>query len=198
MNKIVIPALASLLLVGGAGAARAQSTPPADTARTGAPYRADAAAQQASAPCVREIRRIAPPPSPRSFRRQWPLTALGSVLGWLAADRVVGPKGSKFVILSGSTLGAIAGSHVQARSEGHANLTRSVVGGVLGTVPAAALLYLNGGDTYNEREILTRGVIPVLGGSLQAAVTAGATSSPLQTTRTQIIECPQTAPAALP
>jgi hypothetical protein len=161
------------------------------------PYRTDAVAQS-SAPCVRQVRRIPPPPSPRSFRRQWPLAALGSIVGWFIGDRIVGPKGNPLVILGGSTVGAIAGSHVQAAGEGHANLGRSVLGGVLGSLPAGAILYLNRMDTYDEAEFFTRGVVPVVGGSVQAAVTAAATSSSLQPARIQIIECPHAVPAATP
>jgi len=216
MKTILVPGLALLLVLSGVQAARAQDTIPAvPTVRTAdtltaidtipalpaipaepapavdpaGPYRAEPAAQP-GVPCVRQVRRIAPPPSPRSFRRQWPLAALGSIAGWFVGDRIVGPKGNPLVILSGSTIGAIAGSHIQAASEGHANLGRSTMGGVLGAVPAGALLFLNQMDTYDEAETLTRGVIPVLGGSVQAAVTAGVTSSSLQPTRIQIIECP--------
>lgn len=169
--------------------------PAVEASEPAGPYRTDAVVQPA-APCVRQVRRIPPPPSPRSFRRQWPLAAVGSIAGWFVGDRMVGPKGSPLVILGGSTLGAIVGSHVQASGEGHANLGRSVLGGVLGTIPAGAILYLNHLDNYNEAETLTRGVIPVLGGSVQAAVTAGATSSSLQPTRIQIIECPHAVPGA--
>lgn len=203
MKKIVFPALAFLLVLSNVESARAQdSTAVRDTASVpvqdstsasvadpAGPFRTDAA-PQAGAPCVRQVRRIPPPPSPRSFRRQWPLAALGSIAGWFVGDRLVGPKGNPLVILSGSTLGAIAGSHMQAAGEGHANLGRSVMGGALGALPAGALLFLNQMDTYDEAEVLTRGVMPVLGGSLQAAVTAGVTSSSLQPTRIQIIECP--------
>ncbi len=212
MKKTVAAALASLLVLSGVETAHAQTTPPdtiprdtvaASTPRDSAaapaelagPYRTDPVAQPA-APCVRQVRRVPPPPSPRSFRRQWPLAAVGSIVGWFVGDRIVGPKGNPLVILSGSTLGAIAGSHIQAAGEGHPNLGRSVIGGVLGTIPAGAILYLNQLDTYDEQEILTRGVIPVLGGSVQAAVTAGATSSSLEPARIQIIECTQPAPAA--
>jgi len=213
MNKqILSPALAFLLVVGGVEAAMAQTTtaPAADSVQVAdsalvaepgpvvepaGPYRTDTIAQP-SVPCVRQVRRIAPPPSPRSFRRQWPLAAVGSVVGWFAADRAVGPKGSPFVILSSSTLGAIAGSHVQASREGHANLGRSVLGGVLGAFPAGAVLYMNRADTYDEAEFATRGVVPVVGGAVQAVVTAGVTSSSLQPARIQIIECTHVAPAA--
>jgi hypothetical protein len=207
MKKILLPAFVFLLAILGVEPAYAQDTIPANPAvdtipapapavepaaavEPAGPYRADPAAP-AGVPCVRQVRRIPPPPSPRSFRRQWPLAAVGSIVGWFAGDRIVGPRGNPLVILSGSTLGAIVGSHVQASSEGHANLGRSVLGGVLGSLPAGAILYLNHMDTYNEQEMLTRGVIPVLGGSVQAAVTAGATSSSLQPTRIQIIECTQ-------
>ncbi|HEX6373858.1 MAG TPA: hypothetical protein VF006_33325 [Longimicrobium sp.] len=215
MKNILLPAFVSLLVLARVETADAQDTIPANPAidtiptisappaepvaapipppaapavEPAGPYRADSVSQ-AAVPCVRQVRRIPPPPSPRRFRRQWPLAAVGSVVGWFVGDRIVGPKGSPLVILSGSTLGAIVGSHVQASSEGHPNLGRSVLGGVLGALPAGAVLYLNHMDTYNEREMITRGVIPVLGGSLQAAVTAGATSSSLQPTRIQIIEC---------
>lgn len=205
MKKIIPAAFASLLVFCGVETAHAQTTPrdttaastPRDSAATtpelAGPYRTDTV-PQSSAPCVRQVRRIPPPPSPRSFRRQWPLAAVGSIVGWIVGDRIVGPKGNPLVILSGSTLGAIAGSHLQASSEGHANLGRSVLGGVLGSLPAGAILYLNQLDTYDQQEILTRGVIPVLGGSVQAAVTAGATSSSLEPARIQIIECPHSAP----
>lgn len=156
------------------------------------PFRTEPVAQPA-APCVRQVRRVPPPPSPRRFRRQWPLAALGSIAGWLIGDRLVGPKGNPVVILSGSTLGAIAGSHIQAAGEGHGNLGRSVMGGVLGALPAGALLALNRADTYDQAEFATRGVVPVVGGAVQAAVTAGVTSSSLQPTRIQIIECPHVA-----
>lgn len=213
MKKIVFPALTSLLVLTGVEAAHGQDTTavpvpdtisvptpdtisvpapdstPAAVAEPAGPLRTDAA-PPSTAPCVRQVRRIPPPPSPRSFRRQWPLAALGSVVGWFVGDRLVGPKGSPLVILSGSTLGAIAGSHIQAAGEGHANLGRSVTGGVLGALPAGALLFLNHMDTYDEAETVTRGVMPVLGGSVQAAVTAAVTSSSLQPTRIQIIECP--------
>jgi hypothetical protein len=175
-----------------------QSVPaaePAPVAAPAGPYRTDAAVQPA-APCVRQVRRIPPPPSPRRFRRQWPLAALGSIVGWFAADRVVGPQGSKLVILSSSTLGAIAGSHIQASREGHASLGRSVMGGLLGAFPAGAVLYMNGADVYDEAKFATRGIVPVVGGSLQAGVTAMVTSSSLQPSRIQIIECPHTLPAA--
>lgn len=208
MKKIIAAALVSLLVVFRVEAAHAQTTP-RDTAAATArdtvvapaelqgPYRADTVPQPA-ATCVRQVRRIPPPPSPRSFRRQWPFAALGSIAGWFVGDRIVGPKGNPLVILSGSTLGAIAGSHVQAAGEGHANLGRSVVGGVLGSLPAGAILFLNHMDTYGQNDFLTRGVVPVLGGSVQAAVTAGAASSPLQPARIQIIECPYPVPAAPP
>ncbi len=173
----------------------ASAVVPAPAVEPAGPYRAEPAAP-ASVPCVRQVRRIPPPPSPRSFRRQWPLAALGSIAGWFVGDRIVGPKGNPFVILSGSTLGAIVGSHVQAAGEGHANLGRSVVGGMVGALPAGAILYLNRMDNYNEAEVLTRGVVPVLGGSVQAAVTAVATSSSLQPARIQIIECPHPTPGA--
>jgi hypothetical protein len=222
MTKIVLPALASLLVLAGAGTAHAQGTPPTPTptappaaepvspaepapaaepaapaqpAPAAEPYRTDAVAQP-TAPCVRQVRRIAPPPSPRRFRRQWPLAAAGSVIGWLAADRAVGPRGSPLVILSSSTLGAIVGSHLQAQREGHANLGRSIMGGVLGAFPAGAVLYMNRADRYDEAPLLTRGVVPVLGGALQGAATAGITSSSLQPTRIQIIECPHVPAAA--
>jgi hypothetical protein len=222
MKKIFALALAFLLVLAGVETARAQDTiaanpandtiptvsaPPAEPAPTpvstpaapavepAGPYRADSVSQ-AAVPCVRQVRRIPPPPSPRSFRRQWPLAALGSIAGWFVGDRIVGPKGNPLVILSGSTLGAILGSHVQAAGEGHANLGRSVLGGVVGALPAGAVLYLNHMDNYNEAEVLTRGVVPVLGGSVQAAVTAGATSSSLQPARIQIIECPHPTPDA--
>ncbi|HEX6042397.1 hypothetical protein, partial [Longimicrobium sp.] len=146
--------------------------------------------------CVRQVRRIPPPPSPRSFRRQWPLTAVGAMVGWFAADRVVGPQGSKFVILSSSTLGSIVGSHLQASREGHANLGRSVMGGVLGAFPAGAVLWMNGADRYNEAEFATRGIVPVIGSAAQAVVVSGVTSSSLQPTRIQIIECPHVSPNA--
>lgn len=217
MKTILFPALVSLAVVAGAQAAHGQDTTAVavqDSASAAAPDSTPAPAQdsvsapamepagpfrtdpapQPSAPCVRQVRRVPPPPSPRSFRRQWPLTALGSIAGWFVGDRLVGPKGNPLVILSGSTLGAIAGSHIQAAGEGHANLGRSVMGGALGALPAGALLFLNQMDTYDEAEMLTRGVIPVLGGSVQAAVTAGVTSSSLQPTRIQIIEC--TGPSA--
>lgn len=214
MTKILASALVSLLVLAGAETAHAQdstsvtardttSAPAPDTmsapaAEPAGPYRTDAAAQPGT-PCVRQVRRIAPPPSPRSFRRQWPLAALGSIAGWFAADRVVGPDGNPFVILSSSTLGAILGSHIQAKGEGHANLGRSVMGGLLGAFPAGAVLYMNGADRYNEAEFATRGVVPVVGGALQAAVTAGVTSSSLQPTRIHIIECPYApAPAVMP
>ncbi|HEU0300691.1 MAG TPA: hypothetical protein VFR37_14575 [Longimicrobium sp.] len=223
MKKIIAAALASLVL-SGAETTHAQTTPrdttpaavrdstpavvrdttpvvvrdsAAATAELAGPYRTDAVPQPTAA-CVRQVRRIPPPPSPRSFRRQFPLAAVGSIVGWFVGDRIVGPKGSPLVILSGSTLGAIAGSHIQAAGEGHANLGRSVVGGVLGSLPAGAILYLNHMDIYDEAETLTRGVVPVLGGSVQAAVTAGATSSPLQPARIQIIECPHPPPAITP
>lgn len=187
MKKIYVAALLSVLAPGVADRAHAQSgTAPA---AGGAPYRTDAAAQN-DTPCVRQVRKVPPPPSPRSFRRQWPLAAAGAALGWLAADRVVGPKGNSFVILSASTLGSILGSHFQARAEGHPHLARSVLGGLLGAVPAGALLAVNGADTYNKREILTRGVVPVVGGAIQGAITAAATSSSLQPARIQLIECP--------
>jgi hypothetical protein len=176
--------LASLLLL-GAGSAQAQT----DTTAVRAPYRTDAA--PADTPCVRQVRRIAPPPSPRRFRRQWPMAAAGSILGWLIADRAVGPTGSPYAILSASTLGSMVGSHLQAAGEGHPNLARSVGGSVLGALPAGALLYMNQADTHGEREILTRGLVPAVGGALQGAVTAAATSSSLQPARIQIIECPQ-------
>ena len=205
MKKIVLPALLSLAVLGGARPAHGQAettaepaatvAPPASAGALAGPYRTDAVAPPA-APCVRQVRRIPPPPSPRGFRRQWPLAAVGSVVGWLAADRVVGPQGSRFVILSSSTLGAIVGSHVQASREGHANLGRSVLGGVLGAFPAGAVLWMNGMDRYDEAEFATRGIVPVVGGSVQAAVTAGITSSTLQPTRIQIIECPHVSPAA--
>lgn len=209
MKTIIPAALAFLLVLCGVETAHAQATPrdttaaatPRDsaaaTAELAGPYRTDTV-PQSSTPCVRQVRRIPPPPSPRSFRRQWPLAAVGSIVGWFVGDRIVGPKGNPLVILSGSTLGAIAGSHLQASGEGHANLGRSVLGGVLGSLPAGAVLYLNRMDTYDEAEILTRGVVPVLGGSVQAAVTAGATSSSLEPARIQIIECPHPAPAAAP
>lgn len=210
MKKILFPALLSLLMVCGVQAAHAQDStavpqaaPTQDTAAVSAttepagPYRAqpfgaDSVAGPA-APCVRQVRRIPPPPSPRRFRRQWPLTAAGSIVGWFIGDRLVGPKGNPLVIISGSTLGAIAGSHIQATGEGHGNLGRSVMGGVLGALPAGALVFLNQMDNYDEAEVLTRGVMPVLGGSVQAAVTSGVTSSSLQPTRIQIIECPHVA-----
>lgn len=211
MNKILTYTLVSLLVLAGVETARAQTVEPAstdsvapaapaaetvtetapvaETAPPAGPYRSEPVAQ-APTPCVRQVNRIAPPPSPRSFRRQWPLAAVGSVVGWLVADRVVGPQGSKFVILSSSTLGSIAGSHFQASREGHANLGRSVMGGVLGAFPAGAVLWMNGADVYNEAEFATRGIVPVLGGALQAGVTSMVTSSSLQPTRIQIIECP--------
>lgn len=197
MKKILSPALALFLVLCGAETARAQDSTsvampdstPAPAEEPAGPFRTDTVPQPA-APCVRQVRRIPPPPSPRSFRRQWPLTALGSIVGWYIGDRLVGPKGNPLVILSGSTLGAIAGSHMQAAGEGHANLGRSVLGGALGALPAGAVLFLNQMDTYDEAEVLTRGVVPVLGGSVQAAVTAGVTSSSLQPARIQIIECP--------
>ncbi|HEV3051185.1 MAG TPA: hypothetical protein VGX50_12805 [Longimicrobium sp.] len=197
MKKILFPALALFMVLCGAETARAQDSTsvavpdstPVPAVQPAGPFRTDTVAQPA-APCVRQVRRIPPPPSPRSFRRQWPLTALGSIAGWFVGDRLVGPKGNPLVILSGSTLGAIAGSHMQAAGEGHANLSRSVMGGVLGALPAGAVLFLNQMDTYDEAEMVTRGVVPVLGGSLQAAVTSGVTSSSLQPTRIQIIECP--------
>lgn len=182
--KNLTGALFAILLLLGAGSAQAQT----DTTAVRAPYRTGAA--QADTPCVRQVRRIAPPASPRRFRRQWPMAAAGSILGWLIADRAVGPTGSSFAILSASTLGSIAGSHLQAAGEGHPNLGRSVAGGVLGALPAGALLYMNQADTYGEREILTRGLVPAVGGALQGAVTAAATSSSLQPARIQIIECP--------
>lgn len=221
--KILAPALVSLAVLAAGERAHAQTTTPvpvvpavevapaaeavlavepapaaAPAAELAGPYRADAVAQSApaAAACVRQVRRIPPPPSPRGFRRQWPLAALGSVAGWIAADRVVGPKGSKFVILSSSTIGAIVGSHVQASREGHANLGRSVMGGLLGTFPAGAVLWMNGADRYDEAQFATRGIVPVVGGALQAVVTAGVTSSPLQPTRIQIIECPHLSPNA--
>jgi hypothetical protein len=49
---------------------------------------------------------------------------------------------------------------------------------------------MNQADTLGEREILTRGVVPAVGGALQGAVTAAATSSSLQPARIQIVECP--------
>ncbi|HEX2079052.1 MAG TPA: hypothetical protein VHG08_15115, partial [Longimicrobium sp.] len=121
MNRIIAAALASLLVLSAVETASAQTTTPRDTAAAAAardtvadtteiagPYRADTV-PQSSAPCVREVRRIPPPPSPRSFRRQWPLAALGSIVGWFIGDRIVGPKGNPLVILGGSTVGAIAG-----------------------------------------------------------------------------------------
>jgi hypothetical protein len=188
MKTILIPALLSLLALCGVEAAHAQDTTAVPVTEPVGPFRADTA--RPGVPCVRQVRRIPPPPSPRSFRRQWPLAAVGSVVGWFIGDRLVGPKGNPAVILGGSTLGAIAGSHIQASGEGHANLGRSILGGVLGALPAGAVLYLNHMDTYDEAEALTRGVVPVVGGSLQAAVTAGVTASTLQPTRIQIIECP--------
>jgi hypothetical protein len=207
MMKILLPTLLSLLFLARTEAAHAQDTtsvPTGDTVAAAAaqpvepagPYRTDTIAQPPGAPCVREVRRIAPPPSPRRFRRQWPLAAAGSIAGWLVADRAVGPKGNPFVILSSSTVGAIVGSHLQARGEGHANLGRSIMGGVLGAFPAGAMLYMNRADRYDEADLLTRGVVPVVGGALQGAATAGVTSSSLQPTRIQIIECPHAAPAA--
>lgn len=203
MKKTLV--LLSLLMAAGAETAHAQTETPAPAAQPApeaapatelaGPRRTDVVAQPA-VPCVRQVRKIPPPPSPRGFRRQWPLTAIGSVVGWLAADRVVGPKGSPFVILSSSTIGAIAGSHIQASREGHANLGRSVLGGVLGAFPAGAALYMNRADTYNEAEFATRGIVPLLGGAAQAAVTAGVTSSSLQPARIQIIECPHVVPGA--
>lgn len=208
MKKIVGPALLSLLALSFAAPVRAQDTtsvsvaeptPVQDTtvAPAAGPFRAEPVAQPAT-PCVRQVRRIPPPPSPRGFRRQWPLTALGSVVGWFIGDRIVGPKGNPVVILSGSTLGAIAGSHIQATGEGHGNLGRSVLGGVLGALPAGALLALNRADTYDQAEFATRGIVPVVGGAVQAAVASGVTSSSLQPTRIQIIECPHVLPAAAP
>jgi hypothetical protein len=205
MKKILSPAVALFLVLCGAETARAQdstsvSVPdsiPAPAVEPAGPLRTDTTVHS-TAPCVRQVRRIPPPPSPRGFRRQWPLTALGSIAGWFVGDRLVGPKGNPLVILSGSTLGAIAGSHMQAAGEGHANLGRSVMGGVLGALPAGAMLFLNQMDTYDEAEVLTRGVVPVLGGSVQAAVTAGITSSSLQPTRIQIIECPHVVPGPAP
>lgn len=198
MKNLFGAALVSALVLGTTGTARAQTdtipTVP-DSAlavpeTTTAPFRTGVDSV-ASVPCVRQVRRIAPPPSPRSFRRQWPMATAGAVLGWLAADRAVGPTEQPLVILSASTLGSILGSYFQAKSEGHASLGRSVAGGVLGAVPAGAILYLNRADRHDEREFLTRGVVPVAGGALQGAVTAAATSSSLQPARTQIIECPQ-------
>ena len=202
MMKILLPVLVSLLVLCGVEPARAQdstsvrdsvSAPVQDSAsapivQPAGPLRTDTVPRP-GAPCVRQLRRVPPPPSPRRFR-QWPVAALGAIAGWFVGDRLVGPKGNPLVIISGSTVGAIAGSHLQAASEGHANLGRSVMGGVLGALPAGALVFLNQMDTYDEAEILTRGVMPVLGGSVQAAVTAGVTSSSLQPTRIQIIECP--------
>jgi hypothetical protein len=194
MQKILFPVLLSLLVLCGAGTAQAQDTTAVPVAEPAGPFRTDTA--RSTAPCVRQVRRIPPPPSPRSFRRQWPMAAAGSIVGWFIGDRLVGPKGNPLVILGGSTVGAIAGSHIQATGEGHGNLGRSVLGGVLGVLPAGALLVLNHMDTYDEAEIATRGLMPVLGGSVQAAVTAGATSSPLQASRIQIIECPYAVPGA--
>jgi hypothetical protein len=191
--KTTILTLLSLLVLCGARAAHAQDTTAVAAPIPAGPYRADTV--PSTAPCVRQVRRIPPPPSPRSFRRQWPLAAAGSILGWFIGDRLVGPRGSPLVILSGSTAGAIAGSHIQATGEGHANLGRSVLGGVIGALPAGALLVLNHMDKYDEAEAVTRGVMPVVGGSVQAAVTAGTTSSPLQPSRIQIIECPHVVPA---
>ena len=205
MKTILIPTLLSLLMLAGVETARAQDTtavPARDSAaapvaQPAGPFRTDTVARP-GAPCVRQVRRIPPPPSPRRFRRQWPLAAVGSIVGWFVGDRLVGPKGNPLVILSGSTLGAIAGSHIQATGEGHGDLGRSVLGGALGALPAGAMLMLNRMDTYDEAEALTRGVVPVLGGSVQAAVAAGVTSSSLQPTRIQIIECPHVVPAAAP
>jgi hypothetical protein len=109
---------------------------------------------------------------------------------------VVGPQGNKLVILSSSTLGSIVGSHLQASREGHANLGRSVMGGVLGAFPAGAVLWMNGADRYNEAEFATRGIVPVIGSAAQAVVVSGVTSSSLQPTRIQIIECPHVSPNA--
>jgi hypothetical protein len=209
MKKIFVPALASVLVLSGVQTVRAQdpapapapqpapapAPTPAPVAEPAGPFRTDTV-PQANVPCVRQVRRIPPPPSPRSFRRQWPLAAVGSIVGWFVGDRIVGPKGNPFVILSGSTLGAIAGSHVQASGEGHGNLGRSVMGGVLGALPAGAVLYMNRLDTYDEAKVMTRGVVPVLGGAVQGAVTSIVTSSSLQPTRIQIIECPHVVPAA--
>ena len=202
MKNLFGAALVSALVLGTAASARAQTdtipTAP-DSVRavpetTTAPFRTGVDSVPAG-PCVRQVRRIAPPPSPRSFRRQWPLATAGAVLGWLAADRAVVPTEQPLVILSASTLGSILGSYFQAKSEGHASLGRSVAGGVLGAVPAGAVVYLNRADRHDNREFLTRGVVPVVGGALQSAVTAAATSSSLQPPRTQIIECP---PAVIP
>ena len=196
MKTLFGAALASALVLGAPISARAQTDTIPAAPQVQAPYRTDVDSA-ASAPCVRQVRRIAPPPSPRSFRRQWPLATAGAVLGWLAADRAVGPTENQLVILSASTVGSILGSYLQAKREGHPSLVRSVAGGVLGAVPAGAVLHLNRADRHNEREILTRGVVPVLGGALQGAVTAAATSSSLQQPRIQLIECPHT-PAAQP
>src|SRR5688572_11887712 len=93
MKKIFLPAFAFLLLC-GAETARAQDTAsaplptPAVTAEPAGPFRTDTAAQP-GVPCVRQVRRIPPPPSPRSFRRQWPLAAVGSIAGWFVGDRIV-------------------------------------------------------------------------------------------------------------
>lgn len=232
MNRILAPALVSLLVLSGVQTARAQDTTsvpqpvptvvpatdtvpppavvptvdsvappaaPAPAAEPAGPYRTDVAAPTAApstTPCVRQVRRIPPPRSPRSFRRQWAFAALGSIAGWFAADRVVGPKDQPMVILSSSTLGAIVGSHLQAGSEGHPSLGRSILGGMLGALPAGAVLAMNRADQYDEAEFATRGIVPVVGGAIQAVVTAGVTSSSLQPTRIQIIECPHAAPAA--
>src|SRR5687767_1269832 len=124
MKKIFLPAFLSLLVLSGVGPAHAQDTIPpvpvidtipalptppapvtipAPAVEPTGPYRADAVAP-AAVPCVRQVRRIPPPPSPRSFRRQWPLAALGSIAGWFVGDRLVGPKGNPLVIISGSTV----------------------------------------------------------------------------------------------
>lgn len=195
MKNLIGAALVSVLLTAGTARAQTDTIPTTpDSARTvpaatAAPFRTDTVA---GVPCVRQVRRIAPPPSPRSFRRQWPMATAGAVLGWLAADRAVGPTEQPLVILSASTLGSILGSYFQAKSEGHPSLARSITGGLLGAVPAGAVLYLNRADRHETQEFLTRGVVPVAGGAVQSAVTAVATSSSLQPPRTQIIECPHT------
>jgi threonine dehydratase len=55
---------------------------------------------------------------------------------------------------------------------------------------------MNGADVYDEAELATRGIVPVLGGALQAGVTSMVTSSSLQPTRIQIIECPHASASA--
>src|SRR3712207_3799370 len=118
MKSLIVAAL----VLGTAGTARGQTdTIPADSARavpqvTTAPFRTgiDTAA---SVPCVRQVRGIAPPPSPRTFRRQWPMATAVAVLGGLAADRAVGHTEQPLVLLPASTLVSILGSYLQAKSE---------------------------------------------------------------------------------